>query len=60
MEWTLCYPGPRQGVSQAHDELAKSVLEGITVSVEYSWQEGEQLPNRLSIVIKSMQNRPVE
>ena len=55
MEWTLCYPGPRQGVSRAHDELAKSVLEGITESVEYSWQEGEQLPNRLSIVIKSMQ-----
>ena len=54
-EWTLRYAGPRQGVSQAHDELARSVLKGMTESVEYSWQEDEQLPNRLSIVMKSMQ-----
>lgn len=53
-EWTLRYAGPRLDVSQTSDELALSVLNGMTDHMEYSWHEAEKLPNLLSVTIKSL------
>ena len=51
-EWTLRYPGPRRDVTQAEDDLSLAVLKGMTEGMDYSWREGEELPNRLRLAVK--------
>jgi len=31
------------------------VLKGMTESLEYSWQEADPLPNRLTVAVKSIE-----
>ena len=54
-EWTLRYAGPRLDLSRTHDDLALSVLKGMTESLEYSWQEADPLPNWLTVAVKSIE-----
>ena len=54
-EWTLRYAGPRLDLSRTHDDLALSVLKGMTESLEYRWQEADPLPNRLTVAVKSIE-----
>ncbi len=50
-EWTIRYTGPRMDAVHAGDELALSVLTGITKSIEYAWQENDAFQNRLRLKI---------
>ena len=52
-EWTIGYGGPRLDVTRMDDEIALAVLGGMTQDVEYAWQEGAELPNRLRLKIGS-------
>jgi len=51
-EWTLSYGGARYDVTASGDDLAFSVLRGVTDAMAYSWQEGDPLPNRLRLTVK--------
>ena len=51
-QWTFRYAGPRLDVTQSGDELALSVLKGMTTGMTYSWREGEELPNQLDLEVK--------
>ncbi len=50
-EWTLCYGGERYDLTAAGDDLALTVLRGVTDAIEYTWQEGDPLPNRLRLTV---------
>jgi len=51
-EWTIAYAEPLMDVTQTNDELALSVLKGITDKLEYNWDSGTELPNHLRLTIK--------
>jgi polar amino acid transport system ATP-binding protein len=51
--WTIRYGGPRFDALKPGDDLAHSVLEGITGNMAYSFTENEELPNQLLLQIKS-------
>lgn len=51
-EWTIHYAGPRYDMASAGDGLALAVLKGMTQSMEYTWNEGAELPNRLRLVLR--------
>ena len=51
-EWTLHYAGPRYDMTAAGDGLALAVLKGMTQSMEYTWSEGTELPNRLRLILR--------
>jgi len=51
-EWTLCYGGERYDLTASGDDLALTVLRGVTDAIEYTWQEGDPLPNRLRLTVK--------
>ena len=51
-EWTFSYGGERLDVTSKGDELALSVLKGMTASMVYAWEDGGVLPNRLCMAVK--------
>ena len=51
-EWTVSYHGPRLDLNAADDDLALTVLRGMTEGMDYVWNEGEALPNRLRAKIR--------
>ena len=51
-EWTLRYAGPRLDLTRASDDLGAAVIAGMTDNMEYSWTEGEELPNRLTLTLR--------
>ena len=46
-QWTICYGGSPLDVTQRKDDLEYSVLEGITKDKTFTYNEFEELPNRL-------------
>ena len=51
-EWVIRYAGPRLDVISAGDDLASRVLRGMTEAVEYTWDEGAELPNALHLKVR--------
>ena len=51
-EWTFRYCGPQADVTASGDELALSVLKGITSSMDYQREENADLQNVLRLVIR--------
>lgn len=52
-EWVVEYSGPRLNMMAGSDDLALSVLKGITEDMQYVWREDAQLPNSLRLKIRS-------
>lgn len=52
-EWMIAYGGPRLDAASAGDALALAVLKGMTTSMDYSFEEGVELQNRLRLVDKN-------
>ena len=52
-EWTIGYGGPRLDLTGADDDLALALLKGMTSSLEYAFDEGQELYNRLRLVVKT-------
>ena len=50
--WSFRYAGPRLDVTRMGDDLAIAVLKGMAESMEYSWQEGVELPNQLVLEVR--------
>ena len=51
-EWTFSYAGSRINVLEGGDEMALSVLKGVTENMDYAWNEGSERPNRLTIKLR--------
>ena len=51
-EWTFRYAAPKLEAAEAGDELALSVLKGISEDLHYDYEEGTELPNRLNLVLR--------
>ena len=51
-EWTFRYAGGRTDITRSGGDLSLAVLKGMAERVEYAWDEGEALPNRLNIKIR--------
>ena len=51
-EWTIRYGGKRFDIIGSDDDLALVLLKGMTERMEYAWDEGEALPNRLALKVK--------
>jgi len=51
-EWTVAYAGERLDVTRGGEELPLEVLRGMTEAVEYAWDEGAELPNRLRLEVR--------
>ena len=51
--WTIRYGGPRFNALETGDDLAHSVLEGITEDMAYTWTQEGELHNQLVLKIKS-------
>ena len=52
-EWTARYAGPRLDLTSEGDELSMAVLKGMTETMEYTWNESEELPNCLRLALKN-------
>ena len=52
VEWTIRYGGPRYDVTASGDGLALAVLTGMTEKEEYAFDEGQELKNRLHLIVK--------
>jgi len=50
-DWTFRYGGDRLDVTRARDSLGLAVLQGMTERMEYAWDEGAALPNRLQLTL---------
>ena len=53
-EWAISYGGPQMNVTATGDELALAVIRGAAESVSFAWHDGEELPNRLAVRLKSV------
>ena len=51
-EWTICYAGVRMDVTEEDNALACTVLRGMTESMEYQWQDGEEPMNILHLKVR--------
>ena len=51
-EWTISYGGERMDITESGDQLALSLLKGVTDSVCYDYNNDEELPNRLRLPVK--------
>ena len=51
-EWTFSYGGPPVNLIMEGDELSVTVLKGMTETMEYSFDEGAEKPNRLRLRVK--------
>ena len=52
-EWTVSYGGGHFDLTGAGDELALALLRGMTASMEYTFDEEQELKNRLCLVVKT-------
>ncbi len=50
-EWTIRYGGKQLDVAASGNELALSLVKGITEEKKYSWHENAELPNQLKLKI---------
>ncbi len=50
--WTVRYGGAPFDVTSQNDDLALTVLKGITEGIEYAWNESDDLPNQLTLKLK--------
>ena len=51
-QWTIRYGGARQDVTRDGENLALTVLKGVTERIEYSWNADEDLPNILTLKLR--------
>ena len=51
-EWTFHYAGPRMDLTRTDDDIALSVLKGMTEDMAYTWQEDDALPNILRMKVR--------
>ena len=51
-EWTFHYAGPRMDLTRTDDDIALSVLKGMTEDMAYTWQEDDALPNMLRLKVR--------
>ena len=51
-EWTFHYAGPRMDLTRTDDDIALSVLKGMTEDMAYTWQEDDALPNKLRMKVR--------
>ena len=51
--WTIRYGGPRFDALKSADDLALSVLKGMTDKIAYSWTENNELQNQLVVKIRN-------
>ncbi len=54
-EWTIRYSGSQLNVKVSDNDLALSVLGGITQTLDYTWNESDELPNQLRMKIRNKQ-----
>ena len=52
-EWTVSYAGERLDVTGAGDDLALSVLRGMTERISYQWTGDAEQPNQLRLSIRN-------
>lgn len=52
-EWTIQYSGPRTDLTASDDDLAFSVLKGVTEKIDYEWIDSSDHPNQLKLIIRS-------
>ena len=50
--WTIRYAGPRLDVTETGDDLALAVLKGMTEDMDYAFEAGQELPNRLTLKVR--------
>ena len=50
--WLIQYGGPRLDLSDTGNDLALTLVKGMTDGLEYIWQEGTELPNLLLLRVK--------
>ena len=53
-EWLFSYSGAQRNVIDRGEELSRTVLKGVTVSMHYAWNEGAELPNSLRMTMKGV------
>ena len=51
-EWTFRYAGPRLDLTEKGDQLALSVVKGMTERMEYAWEEQSEMPNCLRLTVR--------
>ena len=47
------YAGPRLDIAQTGNDLALSVLKGVTESMDYAYAAEGELPNRLILTVRN-------
>ena len=52
-EWTFLYNGPQLDVMTSGNDLALSVLKGVTEHAAYNCLEGSDYPNQLKLTIRA-------
>lgn len=52
-EWIMQYGGPRLDLTREGDDLAVSLLKGVSEEVEYTWNEDAPLQNRIRLRLKA-------
>ena len=52
-EWAIHYSGARLDVTAFDNDLALSVLKGVTEQITYAWADGDDWPNQLKLVLRS-------
>ena len=50
--WTIRYGGAPFDVTSQGDDLALTVLKGITEGIAYTWNEGDEAPNQLLLKLR--------
>ena len=53
-EWTLHYAGPHYDIISAGSGLSIAVLKGMIQNMEFTWDDGAELPNRLRLKLKGV------
>ena len=51
-EWNVRYGGPRFDLTQESNDLALTVLKGMTAAMDYAFDENAELSNRLTLKIR--------
>ncbi len=54
VEWMINYNGKCYDVTKSGDDIIHSLLKGFTENIEYTWDEGAELSNRLHIIVKPL------
>ena len=51
--WTFNYTGPNTDITKSGDDLSIKVLKGICDKIEYSFDEGSELPDQLYLKVRN-------